>query len=123
RMEAMRFAIQILPPTPDATVSKTDLLMVTAERVDDWSTRRDRGSKFLTGPGYLYVFAKLNGKVRATADLRRHIQNVELTYTCQITDQLMCWKQDNGKFIVVNHPTMEPRSGGLPRVRTHAGGQ
>src|SRR5260370_831949 len=59
RMEALRFAIQELPPTPDATVSKTDLLLVTAEPVEDWSARRDSANKSLKGPGYLYVFAKL----------------------------------------------------------------
>src|SRR5438876_1381786 len=48
-------------------------LLVTAEKIPDWSERGDRFSPSLTGPGYLYVFVdKVNSQEDPT-DRKRTI--------------------------------------------------
>lgn len=97
RMEALRFCIRTLPPSSDK-VSTSRLWLVTAEKVNDWASRRDRGNSMLKGSGYLYVFALVQGSELLTNDFRRKRFQVSNQFTCQVTKDALCWKQDQGAF-------------------------
>ena len=85
RMEALRACIRKLPVSPHV-VSRSDLLLVTAEKILDWETRPERGDIRLHGSGLLYVFAQLqNSTEQATPDVRRLRAAVTATYTCQLS--------------------------------------
>jgi hypothetical protein len=84
RMEALRACVRILPPADDR-VSTTPLFLVRAEQVADWAGRPDRGDARLSGPGYLYEFAELDGGEELNpGDLRRVRQRVVGEFTCQV---------------------------------------
>ncbi|PPS43312.1 hypothetical protein [Chroococcidiopsis sp. TS-821] len=96
RMEALRFCIRVLPPND--TVSTTQLLLVAAEKIADWTQRSDRARSTLQGSGYLYVFATVQGSEQITDDVRRKRLRVRNRFTCQITQDTLCWQQDDGEF-------------------------
>jgi hypothetical protein len=99
RMEALRFCIRVLPPND--TVSTTQLLLIAAEKIADWSTKNDQ----LQGSGYLYIFATVEGSEQITNDVHRKRLRVRNRFTCQITQDTLCWKQDDGEFqCVANEP-------------------
>ncbi len=98
RMEALRFCIRILPPSNDF-VSTTRLLLVVAEKVNNWSTFTERADSFMTGEGYLYEFAEVNQNERVTQDLRRSRYRVFNRFTCQITEQGLFWRRNEEPFI------------------------
>lgn len=103
RMEALRFCIRVLPPND--TVSTTQLLLVAAAKIADWTQRSDRAQSTLQGSGYLYVFATVQGSEQITRDVRRKRLRVRNRFTCQITQNTLCWQQDDGEFrCVVNEP-------------------
>lgn len=106
RMEALRLCIRNLPPANDL-VSSARLLLVTAEKVDDWSQRVDPLSPQLSGAGLLYVFAAAGAISPDPTDIRRKRQQIPsagghpFIYTCQIRlsggkPDLLVWKQDGG---------------------------
>jgi hypothetical protein len=97
RMEALRFCIRTLPPNDDV-VSSARLWLVSAEKIDDWSSRSDRGNSNLDGVGYLYVFASVDGSELSANDSRRKRRRVRNQFTCQVTKDALCWKQDQGAF-------------------------
>lgn len=96
RMEALRFSIRELPPVD--RVSTTRLLLVVAEKVNDWSSRPDRANSQLQGAGYLYVFASVQDSEQRTNDVRRKRLRVSNRFTCHITHDTFCWKKDEGEF-------------------------
>ncbi|MBE9192894.1 hypothetical protein IQ230_21565 [Gloeocapsopsis crepidinum LEGE 06123] len=103
RMEALHFCIRVLPPND--TVSTTQLILVCAEKIADWSSRSDRAQSTLQGSGYLYVFATVQGSEQLTRDVRRKRLRVRNRFTCQITQDTLCWQQDDSEFrCVVNEP-------------------
>jgi hypothetical protein len=112
RMEALRVCIEALPPyDANEFVSTTKLLLVTAEKIAEWSTRADRGDPRLQGGGYLYVFALLTNQDLPTRDLRRLKQEVArdslgnyVTFTCQLTAKAICWRQETGTFEFLTLP-------------------
>ena len=97
RMEALRLCIRTLPPNNDI-VSSTELLLVVAEKVNDWSNRSDRADSSMTGPGYLYEFADVERRTRPTRDVRRNRYRVLSRFTCQITQQGLFWQQNQDPF-------------------------
>ena len=97
RMEALRLCIRTLPPNNDI-VSSTELLLVVAEKVNDWSNRSDRADSSMTGPGYLYEFADVERRTRPTRDVRRNRYRVLRRFTCQITQQGLFWQQNQDPF-------------------------
>jgi hypothetical protein len=60
-------------------------LLVSAERISDWSQRPDRFSSSLTGPGYLYVFVDFKTPKEDPKDYKRRIADVRNVFTCQVT--------------------------------------
>ncbi|MES1022902.1 hypothetical protein ABN584_08380 [Gloeocapsa sp. BRSZ] len=100
RMEALRFCIRELPPND--TVSTTQLLLVAAEKIADWTQRSDRARSTLQGSGYLYVFATVQGSEQLTNDVRRKRLRVRNRFTCQIMQDTLCWQQDDGEFRCVS---------------------
>jgi hypothetical protein len=109
RMEALRACIRKLPVTPHV-VSHSDLLLVSAERVDDWRARPDRGDVRLEGAGLLYVFARMpTGQELPTPDVRRLRAPVASTYTCQVSVagqrvRALCFQVDHNPFQFVLNP-------------------
>jgi len=72
-------------------------LLVTAEKIPDWSERGDRFSPSLTGPGYLYVFVdKVNSQEDPT-DRKRTIAVVKNTFTFQVSGQMVGLRKNNGE--------------------------
>jgi hypothetical protein len=98
RMEALRLCIRTIPPQGDI-VAMTNLLLVVAEKVNDWSQRSDRADTTMTGTGYLYEFANVEPRrIRVTQDVRRSRYRVLSRFTCQITQQGLFWRENQGQF-------------------------
>jgi hypothetical protein len=92
RMDAFReCADRIRKSTP---MTSFDTLLVTAEKVADWSQRPDRFDPSLTGSGYLYVFADFGNEQEDPADVRRVVANVTNTFTCQVSLQVVAIKKN-----------------------------
>jgi hypothetical protein len=71
-------------------------LLVSAEKISDWSRRADRFSTSLTGPGYLYVFVdKVNSQEDPT-DRKRILADVKNTFTFQVSGQMVGLRKNNG---------------------------
>ena len=70
-------------------------LLVTAEKVADWSQRTDRFATSLTGPGYLYVFADLLNPQEDSTDHGRKLAGVKNIFTCQVSLQLVGLRKNN----------------------------
>ena len=79
----------------------TDLL-VTAEKVADWSQREDRLDPSLHGPGYLYVFARIGTPREVPAEPRRMVAVVDTTFVCQVTADRVGVRRDQAA------PTVTP---------------
>jgi hypothetical protein len=109
RMDALRACVQKLPVNPHV-VSRSDLLLVSAEKIADWKLRPDRGDIRLQGPGLLYVFARVESrKEENTADVRRLRAPVSATYTCQVavtgrTAMALCFQAHGAPFQFVLNP-------------------
>ncbi|MCU1246993.1 MAG: hypothetical protein JWQ49_22 [Edaphobacter sp.] len=72
-------------------------LLVSAEKISDWSQRADRFDPSLTGPGYLYVFVdKVNGQEDPT-DRKRIQSDVKNTFTFQVSGQMVGLRKNNGE--------------------------
>jgi hypothetical protein len=87
-------------------MTKFRTLLVTAEKVADWSLRADRLDQTLTGAGYSYVFADFGEPGEAPDDLRRLVASIVTTYTCQVTSQSVAMRTNNGQVEVTpwRHP-------------------
>ena len=75
------------------------ILLVTAEKVADWSQRPDRFQKTLTGPGYLYVFADIGDSDDAEedqSDPTRRVADVQALYTFQVTAKRVGRREGDG---------------------------
>jgi hypothetical protein len=112
RMDALRFCIRSIPPAD--TVANTELWLVSARAVDDWSARPDRASERLSGPGYLFIFARPVGDSQPTRDPRRRRMQVKQVTTCQIAGTSLCWRAGDGPFHEVARPPFEPILARLP---------
>lgn len=111
RMETLRSCIRRLPPGNDS-VPKSRLFLVTAEKVPDWSARPDRLVAQLDGPGYLMVFAAIDGNAQPDpADATRVRQPIAVAtgsgepviHTCQLSIEgtkpvLMAWRTGSGQI-------------------------
>jgi hypothetical protein len=103
RMEALRSAIHALPANTARPnfVSTTEHFLVSAEAVDDWAARADRGDARLSGRGYLYEFARLDDRA-AKPPTDRHRVRFRIAagsrFTAQVTAQAVCWRQGQGPF-------------------------
>jgi len=78
-------------------VRNTLLRLITAERVAEWSARKDRMDTTLTGPGYLFVFVVPTDAPEQPdpADNRRFTQAVLQRFVCQLTETLLTSRIDN----------------------------
>lgn len=95
RMDAFRECADRIRNTAQTMFEFNDLL-VTAEKVADWSLRADRFDATLTGPGYFYVFVQRQQEQEDPADRHRAIANVVSTFTFQVSRQRVGLRKDNG---------------------------
>jgi hypothetical protein len=93
RMNAVRDAIAVLPEQP-ARVSATKLLLVSAEVIESWESRKDRGDQRLEGSGYLFSFALATQTGKPSTIPRRWVRRVKRRFTCQIGSRAICWKKE-----------------------------
>ncbi len=92
RMDAFReCADRIRGKTP---MTRFNTLLVSAEKISDWSQRQDRLSSALTGPGYLYVFADFGTPQPDLADPKRRIAGVRNLFTCQVSKTQVGFKKN-----------------------------
>jgi len=94
RMSAIRLCIAVLPEKPQR-VSSTKLVLITAEPIDDWSKRSDRGDPRLRGKGFLFVLARLKKLGTPAREHGRWRRKVEKRYTCQLDNSGICWRLEN----------------------------
>jgi len=104
RMDALRRCIEVLPPSND-WVSHTGLWLVTAHAVGDWATHDLRGASSLSGRGYNYVFVDYDNVPKRTSDLSRLRFRVKKLYECQISNDVVVFRRDGGKW---NTKTVAP---------------
>jgi hypothetical protein len=108
RMDAFReCADRIRGKTP---MTKFNTLLVTAEKVADWSLRSDRLDRSLTGAGYLYVFADFRAPEEDPNDTRRVLASVVTTYTCQVTAESVAMQKNNERVDVTPWRHLQPPS-------------
>jgi hypothetical protein len=94
RMDAFReCADRIRGKTP---MTDFAVLLVSAEKVADWSQRPDRLAPTLTGPGYLYVFADRGDDAEDTDDPMRRVAEVKNAFVCQVAATLVGVRKDKG---------------------------
>jgi hypothetical protein len=91
RMNAIRDAIAVLPEKP-RRVSATKLVLISAESVQQWATRSDRGDQRLEGEGFLFIFALLEMKGSPAKERGRWLRRVKRRYTCQVSRSGLCWR-------------------------------
>jgi len=93
RMDAFReCADRIRGHTP---MTQFTTLLVTAEKISDWSQQPDRFSPALTGPGYRYVFVDFKTPKADSADPKRLIADVTNTFSCQVTKSQVGLKKNS----------------------------
>jgi len=97
RMDALRRCIGVLPPKND-WVSHTKLWLVAAQKINDWTTYPHRARPDLSGPGYLYVFADFEDEPRPTKDVSRRRYPVKHVFECQIAEQILVFRRDDGRW-------------------------
>jgi hypothetical protein len=93
RMNAIRACIQFLPPEPKQ-VSATKLVLVSAQRVVEWTRRSDRADPRLQGEGYIFQLALLGRVLRSRAH-GRLVRRVDEAYQCQIGKAGICWRRED----------------------------
>ena len=96
-MEALQRCIAALPPGKDL-VSQTELWLVRAEAVADWSQHGETADRALVGPGFLYEFAEVPGDplrngVAIPGDVLRRRIAVAKRSTCQLSATLLLFRQ------------------------------
>ena len=97
RMDALRRCIEVLPPRND-WVSHTSLWLVTAFAVKNWSDQQDRAASSLAGAGYVYVFVDYDDTPRRTGDLSRIRYLVTNRFECQISDDIIAFRRNEGRW-------------------------
>ena len=72
-------------------------LLVSAERISDWSQPADRFAPSLTGPGYLYVFVDKVNAQEDPRDRKRILADVKSTFTFQVSGQMVGLRKSSGQ--------------------------
>jgi hypothetical protein len=72
-------------------------LLVTAEKISDWSQRADRFAPSLTGSGYLYVFADILNPQEDPFDHKRKLAGIKNIFTCQVSRQMVGLRKNDGQ--------------------------
>jgi len=108
RMDALRRCIEVLPPKKD-WVSNTKLWLVSAEKIRNWESEAPRGDKSLSGSGYVYVFAKFNPASIETTDVTRLRYQVQKKFECQISEEFVVFRANEGPWRLVRQPSLELR--------------
>lgn len=116
RMDALRRCIEVLPPKDD-WVSNTKLLLVTANAVPDWTAvSANRAAGSLSGPGYVYIFAKFRdaatkfrNKAKPARDPSRNLYRVITTYECQVSRDVVAFRAGSGRWKAVALPPLDAR--------------
>jgi hypothetical protein len=110
RMEALRFCIRALPPNNDA-VPTSNLWLVTAEKVTDWSTWNSKvnlkANAALTGAGYIYIFVVAQPPADGTP-----VSDPPLRRRQQIATRFDCYLDRNNLFFSTNGGAFQQR----PRI-------
>jgi hypothetical protein len=116
RMDALRRCIEVLPPKDD-WVSNTKLLLVTAKAVADWTAvSANRAAGSLSGPGYVYIFAKFRdkatkfrNKVKPARDPSRNLYRVITAYECQVSHDVVAFRAGSRRWKAVTLPPLDLR--------------
>jgi len=72
-------------------------LLVTAEKISDWSQRADRFAPSLTGSGYLYVFTDILNPQEDPFDRKRKLAGIKNIFTCQVSRQMVGLRKNHGQ--------------------------
>jgi hypothetical protein len=107
RMDALRRCIRVLPGK-NHWVSKTDLMLVTAEDVEKAKGKGDSGDA-LPGARYRYVFADLAADPEPTQELTRDQYRVNAAYECLISQDAVAYRKDGGKWKTVTISGLDAR--------------
>lgn len=100
RMEALQSCIYSLPP-PDDKVSETRLWLVRAELVADWLQKTDAADAKLTGNGFVFEFAEVEGNplrdgTPDSDDASRLRIRVEQRTVCHVSGSLLFFRLSGG---------------------------
>jgi hypothetical protein len=93
RMEALRHCVKVLPPGNDR-VSRTNLWLVSAEQILDWTLEPTRAKSKLVGPGFSYLFVTAEGNEKSTNEVTRLRIRVGQKFECQIAGEIVFWRKD-----------------------------
>ena len=100
RMTVLRNCISVLPPKTDIVSNAGDdqlqdpLKLIVVAKILDWENEPDRADQKLFGEGYLFQFAAMKGGARPTNERKRLRTAVARSYTCQISDTFIFWKEN-----------------------------
>jgi hypothetical protein len=96
RMDAFRECADRIRDTSQL-MDAFDSLLVSAEKIPDWSQRADRFAPSLTGPGYLYVFVDKGNDQEDPTDRKRTLASVNNTFTFQVSGQMVGLRKNNSQ--------------------------
>jgi hypothetical protein len=108
RMDALRRCIEVLPPRDD-WVSSTALWLVTAKAVRDWAACAERAAGSLSGPGYVYIFAKFRDTAESVDDPCRNRYRVKTKFECQVSRDVVAFRAGSGRWKAVAIPPLDAR--------------
>jgi len=98
RMTVLRNCISVLPPKTDivsnAGSEQTPLKLIVVAKIADWETEDSRADLRLFGEGYIFQFAAIKGVARPSNERKRLRTAVAKSYTCQISDTFIFWKEN-----------------------------
>ncbi|SDG75443.1 hypothetical protein SAMN04487996_122167 [Dyadobacter soli] len=99
RMTVLRNCISVLPPKTDivsdaGSQPQNPLKLIVVAKVEDWAREPGRADQRLFGEGYLFQFAATKGGARPTTERKRLRTAVARSYTCQISDTFIFWKEN-----------------------------
>jgi hypothetical protein len=95
RMDAFRECADRIRGKTPMTGFRT--LLVSAEKIADWSQRGDRFAPSLTGPGYMYIFVDFQNPQADPADPKRRVADVNNLFTCQVSNMMVGIRKNSGQ--------------------------
>jgi hypothetical protein len=94
RMVALRNCIAVLPPGNDQVNTAGNLKLISARKISSWEDQADKADIRLFGKGYLFEFATLGSNPQATGEPKRIRRAVARSFTCQLSDEFLFWKDN-----------------------------
>ncbi|MEO6282991.1 MAG: hypothetical protein ABIN80_13800 [Dyadobacter sp.] len=94
RMTVLRNCIFILPGTGSVPDSR-EMRLVSAEKIPDWDQAPEKVDVRLTGTGFIFQFAALEGNELLTDEVLRRKRAVKESYTCQISETFIFFRENS----------------------------